>query len=109
MIPAAAAVDLPPPQFRVHVGPPFATRSLLISLTADTIADLSAQLALAWGIGGNQPPWTDLLEAGLRIRFDHRDGTAGTLLVRSDRGVKKMKEIIKYGLAQVGGVSSVGM
>lgn len=75
----------------------------MISLTADTILELSEQLALAWGPDDNQPPWTELLEVGLRVRFDHRDGTAGSIVVKSDRGVKKMKEIIKYGVAKVGG------
>lgn len=93
---------LPPPQFRVQVGPPFPPRSLLISVTADTILELAAQLALAWGPADNQPPWMDLLEAGMRVKFDHRDGTAGNLVVDSDRVVKKVKEVMKYGVTRVG-------
>lgn len=98
----AAAVALPPPQFRVQVGSPFPARSRLIRMTADTIPELAAQLALAWGPADNQPPWTDLLEAGIRVTFDHRDGTAGNLVVNSDRVVKKVKEVMKYGVARVG-------
>lgn len=100
VVPAAAA--FPPPQFRVQVGQPYAARSLLISLTAETTAELAAQLGLAWGAAENQPPWMELLDEGLLVTFDHRDGTAGSFVVKSDRGVKKLKEVMKYGVARVG-------
>lgn len=86
----------------MHIGPPYAARSLLISVTAETTEQLAAQLRLAWGAAENQPPWNELLEEGLRVKFDHRDGTAGSLMVCSDRGVKKVREMMKYGVARVG-------
>lgn len=75
---------------------------MLISLTADTIPELAAQLALAWGPVVNQPPWNELLQAGMRVTFDHRDGTAGSFVVGSDRVVRKLKQVMKYGVARVG-------
>lgn len=94
LLAAPASVALPPP--------PFPPRSLLVSGTADRIPEHAAQLALAWGPADNQPPWTDLLEAVMRVTFDHRDGTAGNLLVNSDRVLRRSRRFVKYGVARVG-------
>lgn len=42
------------------------------------------------------------MQEELWIMFDHRDGSAGSFVVNSDRGVKKVKEVMKYGVVRVG-------